>query len=166
MNITSTRINQQPKFKTEATPQSSITFADQDNGGGIKDGFVSAGRILVDNPIRTITNVASLGSMAGTLATMGSGTANARFMEGTTFVAGAVLGMSSMMRAIDGLSSLGYSRTGMFNQPDPKKVAISALGDAIAAAGHFALAGGITTPAAALIVGGSVISSACDYSAG
>ncbi|MCA9776848.1 MAG: hypothetical protein KC800_09035 [Candidatus Eremiobacteraeota bacterium] len=166
MNITSTRINQQPKFNTEAAPSSSITFADQDNGGGIKDGFVSAGRILVDNPIRTITNVTSLGAMAGNLATMGSGTANANFMAGTGIVTGMVLGTSAFLRGIDGLSSLGYSNTGMFNQPDPKKVAISALGDAISAAGHFAMATGVTTPAAALIVGGAVISSACDYSAG
>ncbi len=166
MNITSTRINQQPNFKTAAAPKGSITFAGQDDGGGIKDGFISAGRVLTDNPVRTISNVASLGAMAGSLATLGSGTANANFMAGTGVVTGIVLGASAFMRGIDGLSSLGYSRTGMFNQPDPKKVAISALGDALSATGHFALASGITTPAAALIVGGAVISSACDYSAG
>ena len=97
---------------------------------------------------------------------MGAGTANAGFVNGASVVTGVVLAASAFGRGIDGLSSLGYSRTGMFNQPDPKKVAISALGDALSAAGHFALASGITTPAAALIVGGTVISSACDYSAG
>jgi hypothetical protein len=145
---------------------SSITFADQDNDGGIKDGFISAGRVLTDNPVRTIANVASLGTMAGSLATMGTGTANATFMNGTSVFNGIVLGISAFGRGLDGLSSLGVSRTGAFNQPDPTKVAISALGDAISAAGHFAMATGITTPAAALIVGGAVISSACDYSAG
>lgn len=166
MNITSTRINQQPTFKAEAAPKSSITFADQDNGGGIKDGFISAGRVLTDNPVRTIANVASLGAMAGSLATMGAGTANAAFMNGAGVFTGVLLGVSAFGRGIDGLSSLDYSRTGGMNQPDPKKVAISALGDAISAAGHFAMATGVTTPAAALIVGGAVISSACDYSAG
>ena len=155
MNITSTRINQnRVKPQILATPKQESTFS------GVQDGFAKATQTVIDNPVRSITNVASLSTMAGGLATMGSTGANASFMSGAGIVLGAVHGVSGIARGIDGLASIGYrSQLGM----EGGKQAISALGDILSATGHFAMHAGVTAPAGALIVGGALISSAFDY---
>jgi hypothetical protein len=155
MNITSTRINHRVKPQVQATPKQDSTFS------GAKDGFAKATQTVIDHPMRSITNVVSVGTMAGGLATMGSNSANGQFMAGTGIVLGAVHSLAAVVRGIDALSSMPYGT--QLGKPS-KNQALSALGDVLSASGHFALQAGVTTPAAALVIGGALVSSAFDYS--
>lgn len=157
MNITSTRINYNRKPQIAvARNQESSTFS------GVKDGFSRATQTVIDNPVRSITNAVSLGTMAGSLATMGGTSANATFMQGAGITLGVIHGVAAFGRGIDGLASIGYrSQLGM----EGGKQAISAVGDLMSCAGHLAMQAGVTTPAAALVIGGALVSSAFDYNA-
>lgn len=160
MNIQSSKIARPAKIpQTKSAPQENSTFSK----GGFDDVLTTVRDTVVENPIRSITTTASGLSAVGTLSSLGAGTANANFSQGASIVMGAVHGVSGLVRGMDSLASLGYSRTGLVGG-DTKKQGISAIGDLVSAAGQFALAGGVTTPAAVLIVGGNAISAMADFS--
>lgn len=160
MNITTTRI-QKPLQHFAASQTAGTTFADG-QGGGVKDSFQAVGQTIVSHPMRSVMNTVNMAGMIGTMSTLGGTSANAKFCGGLSAVLGFGQAVAGVIRGIDALSHMGYSSTDISGQP-PRNVGFSAIGDLMTSAGQFALLGGVTTPAAALILGGSALSSAFDY---
>jgi hypothetical protein len=161
MNISSTRLYQPAKLHSPTSSANSEPQTFGSTSGGAKDFFQSAARSVGDNPVRSIVTVANLATAVGTLSTYGSNTQNAQFTQGASYVMGAVQAIGGLGRGIDALSSMGYSSTQL--GVAPKTQVVSALGDLMSAAGQFALASGVSAPAAVLLLGGNVVSGIADF---